>query len=72
MLYLRTFEKDLVGKKAKFVCKILSVKKSKEVVINDEFAKNLGAKDLNDLKSLLDKQINEIKNSLGMITKSKF
>ena len=63
-------EKDLVGKKAKFVCKILSVKKSKEVVINDEFAKNLGAKDLNDLKSLLDKQINEeYKNSLGMITK---
>ena len=63
-------EKDLVGKKAKFVCKILSVKKSKEVVINDEFAKNLGSKDLNDLKSLLDKQINEeYKNSLGMITK---
>ena len=63
-------EKDLVGKQAKFICKILSVKKSKEVVINDEFAKNLGAKDLNDLKSLLDKQINEeYKNSLGMITK---
>ncbi len=63
-------EKDLVGKKAKFVCKILSVKKAKDVKIDDEFAKNLGAKDLNDLKKLLEKQINEeYKNSLNMITK---
>ena len=63
-------EKDLVGKKAKFVCKIISVKKSKEVEINDEFAKNLGAKDLGDLKKLIEKQINEeYKNSLNMITK---
>ena len=63
-------EKDLIGKKAKFVCKISSVKKAKEVEINDEFAKNLGAKDLGDLRTLLDKQINEeYKNSLGMITK---
>ena len=63
-------EKDLVGKKAKFVCKITSVKKSKEVKINDEFAKNLGAKDLGDLRKLIEKQINEeYKNSLNMITK---
>ena len=63
-------EKDLVGKKAKFVCKITSVKKSKEVEINDEFAKNLGAKDLGDLRKLIEKQINEeYKNSLNMITK---
>ena len=63
-------EKDLVGKKAKFVCKIISVKKSKEVEINDEFAKNLGAKDLGDLRKLIEKQINEeYKNSLNMITK---
>ena len=63
-------EKDLVGKKAKFVCKIISVKKSKEVEINDEFAKNLGAKDLVDLRKLIEKQINEeYKNSLNMITK---
>ena len=63
-------EKDLVGKKAKFVCKIISVKKSKEVEINDEFAKNLGAKDLIDLRKLIEKQINEeYKNSLNMITK---
>ncbi len=63
-------EKDLVGKKAKFVCKILSVKKAKDVVVNDEFAKNLGAKDLKDLKLLIEKQINEeYKNSLNLITK---
>ena len=63
-------EKDLVGKKAKFVCKIISVKKSKEVETNDEFAKNLGAKDLGDLRKLIEKQINEeYKNSLNMITK---
>ena len=63
-------EKDLVGKKAKFICKIISVKKSKEVEINDEFAKNLGAKDLSDLRKLIEKQINEeYKNSLNMITK---
>jgi len=63
-------DKDLVGKKAKFECKILSVKKPKEIKIDDEFAKNLGAKDLNDLKSLLEKQINEeYKNSLKLITK---
>ena len=61
-------EKDLVGKKAVFNCKITSVKKSKEVNIDDEFAKTLGAKDLKDLKELLTKQINEeYKNSLWLI-----
>ncbi len=63
-------EKDLIGKTAKFICKINSVKKSQEVKINDDFAKNLGAKDLKDLKTLLEKQINEeYKNSLKLITK---
>ena len=58
-------EKEVAGKKAKFVCKIIAVKKSKEVKIDDEFAKNLGAKDLKDLKNLISKQINdEYKNSL--------
>ncbi len=50
-------EKELVGKEAVFECKIISVKKSQEIKIDDEFAKNLGAKDLNDLKSLVSKQI---------------
>ena len=43
-------EKDLVNKTAKFNCKITAVKKPEPVEINDEFAKNLGAKDLNDTK----------------------
>ena len=36
-------EKDLVNNKAKFNCKILSVKQPEEVKIDDNFAKNLGA-----------------------------
>jgi trigger factor len=62
-------EKELVGKKAIFVCKIQSVKKLKETKIDDDFAKNLGAKDLNDLKGLISKQINEeYKNSLDSLS----
>ena len=52
-------EKELVNKKAKFECKIISVKKPEEVKINDDYAKNLGAKDLDDLKKLISNQINE-------------
>ncbi len=64
-------EKELVNKKAKFVCKILNVKNPEDVKINDEFAKNLGAKDLNDLKTLISKQINdEYKNSLDQLAKN--
>ena len=64
-------EKELVNKKAKFNCKILSVKQAIAVKIDDEFAKNLGAKNLKDLKSLISKQINdEYKNSLDQLTKN--
>ena len=64
-------EKELTGKKAIFECKITAVKKSKEAKIDDEFAKNLGAKDLNDLKILISKQINdEYKNSLDALGKN--
>jgi len=64
-------EKDLSNKIAKFNCKILAVKKSEAVIVNDDFAKNLGAKDLKDLKSLVSKQINdEYKNSLDRLSKS--
>ena len=64
-------EKELANKKSKFNCKILSVKQSAEVKIDDEFAKNLGAKDLNDLKTLISKQINdEYKNSLDRLSKN--
>ena len=64
-------EKNLVNKKAKFNCKISIIKNPEEVKINDEFAKNLGAKDLKDLKSLIFKQINdEYKNSLDSLSKN--
>ena len=64
-------EKELVNKKAKFICKILNVKQQEEVKIDDDFAKNLGAKDLKDLKTLISKQINdEYKNSLDQLSKN--
>ena len=64
-------EKELVNKKAKFKCLISAIKNSEEVKIDDQFAKNLGAKDLNDLKSLISKQINdEYKNSLDRLAKN--
>ena len=64
-------EKELINKKAKFICKINSIKNPEEVKINDDFAKNLGAKDLKDLKSLISKQINdEYKNSLDRLSKN--
>ena len=64
-------EKELVNKAAKFSCKILSVKNPEEVKIDDTFAANLGAKDLNDLKILISKQINdEYKNSLDQLSKN--
>ena len=64
-------EKDLVNKKAIFVCNITNVKINHEVKVDDEFAKSLGAKDLNGLKELISKQINdEYKNSLDMLSKN--
>ena len=62
-------EKELVNKNATFICKILSVKKSEDIKIDDNFAKNLGATDLKNLKELISKQINaEYKNSLDTLT----
>ena len=64
-------QKEFAKKNAKFKCKIIFVKKSEEVKIDDEFAKNLGAKDLEDLKKLISKQINdEYKNSLETLSKN--
>ena len=64
-------QKEYAKKKANFICKILAVKKSEEVKIDDTFAKNLGAKDLSDLKILVSKQINdEYKNSLDKLAKT--
>ena len=64
-------EKELINKKAKFKCSISTIRNPEEVKIDDQFAKNLGAKDLNDLKSLISKQINdEYKNSLDRLSKN--
>ena len=63
-------KKELINKKAVFDCKINSVKTHEDVKINDDFAKTLGATDLNNLKELISKQINdEFKNSLDLISK---
>ena len=63
-------QKEFARKAAKFTCKIIAVKKPEDIKIDDEFAKNLGAKDLADLKILVSKQINdEFKNSLDMLSK---
>ena len=62
-------KKDLVNKKANFKCKILSIKKPEKIKIDDQFAKNLGAKDLNNLKELVTNQIqNQYKMSLDSIS----
>jgi trigger factor len=64
-------QKEFASKRAKFNCKIIAVRKSEEVKIDDDFAKNLGAKDLLDLKVLVSKQINEeYKNSLDKLAKN--
>ena len=63
-------KKEFANKKAKFKCKILNIKKPEPVEINDQFAKNLGAKDLNNLKELITKQIqNQYKMNLDALTK---
>jgi len=63
-------KKELANKKTKFECKILNVKKTIPSKIDDEFAKNMGAKDLIDLKKLVEKQItSQYKQALDSITK---
>jgi trigger factor len=63
-------KKELANKKTIFVCKILNVKKAGETKIDDTFAKLMGAKDLSDLKILIEKQISsQYKQALESITK---
>ena len=48
----------------------MNVKKAEPVKIDDQFAKNLGAKDLNDLKELVGKQVkNQYKLSIEALSK---
>jgi trigger factor len=63
-------KKELANKKTKFQCKILNVKKSKENIIDDNFAKMMGAKDIKDLRFLIEKQISsQYSQALNSITK---
>jgi len=63
-------KKELANKKAKFECKIINIQKPNDTKIDDNFAKSMGAKNLADLKSLIEKQISEqYKQSLDSITK---
>ena len=63
-------KKELANKKTKFECKILNVKEAKENKIDDNFAKIMGAKDLNDLRKLIKNQISsQYSQALNSITK---
>jgi len=63
-------KKELANKKANFNCKIINIKKPIKTKIDNDFAKKLGAKDVDDLKNLIKKQImSEYQNSLNVITK---
>ncbi len=63
-------KKELANKKTKFECKILNVKKPKASRIDDDFAKLMGAKDIKDLKLLIEKQIaGQYSQALNSITK---
>ena len=63
-------KKDLANKKTKFECKILDVKQPKANKVDDNFAKLMGAKDIKDLRSLIEKQISsQYTQALNSITK---
>ena len=63
-------KKELANKKANFTCEIINVKHPTKNIIDDKFAKMLGAKDLNDLKKLISKQISlQYEQALNSITK---
>ena len=63
-------KKEFANKKAIFKCKILNIKKPEPITIDDQFAKSLGAKDLNDLKQLVVKQMqDQYKMGLDAIAK---
>ena len=63
-------KKELANQKAKFDCKIVNIQKATETNIDDIFAKNMGAKDLVDLRTLIEKQIStQYKQALDSITK---
>ena len=63
-------KKELANKKVKFECKIINIKKPESTKIDDQFAKQMGAKDLNDLKKMVENQISSQYNqALDSLTK---
>tara|TARA_A100001011_G_scaffold192630_1_gene201222 strand:+ start:521 stop:1918 length:1398 start_codon:yes stop_codon:yes gene_type:complete len=63
-------KKELANKKTKFECTILNVKAPEKTKIDDSFAKHMGAKDLIDLKKLMESQIlSQFNQALNSITK---
>ena len=63
-------KKELANKKTIFDCKIVKIKKPEETKIDENFAKQMGAKNLDDLKILIEKQISSQYNqALDSITK---
>ena len=65
-------KKEFANKKANFKCKILNLKKPEPIKIDDQFAKTLGAKDLNNLKELVTNQIqNQYKMNLDALSKER-
>ena len=63
-------KKELANKNTKFNCKILNIKKPKTTKIDDNFAKLMGAKNIKDLKTLIENQISsQYSQALNSITK---
>ena len=63
-------KKELANRKTKFSCKIINIQKPGKTTIDDNFAKNMGAKDLKDLKKLIESQISsQYRQALHSITK---
>ena len=63
-------KKEFSNKTAIFKCSVLNVKRPIPTKIDDQFAINLGAKDLNDLRQLTNKQIqNQYKMNLDALSK---
>ena len=61
---------NLAGKDAIFACKVKAVKAPAEAEINDELAKQVGAKDLDDMKKqITEKMVEEYGNAARAIAK---
>ncbi len=62
--------KNLANKKSEFKCKIINIKFPEKIKIDDNFAKKMGAKDLSELKSMIEKQISgEFENITSQLIK---